>query len=245
MRFARVRIVRRHGSLLINTPAADDSVRKNHAAPAAGIGTLNEGPLHEAIKTLYAEPSDGVEVAVDRFVADVMRVDGSIVEVQTGNLGAMKKKLNAWIGHRAVTVVLPITGIKHILKVSPDGELIRRRSPKRGALIDVVDELVSIPAFVGHANFRLDVLLTEEEELRIPDKKRTRKGWRVAERRLLGVHGSPDDRGCRRFARFGRCGRAGGRVHDRRSGRQPRTAALGRPEARVLFARVWGGDHLR
>ena len=66
-------------------------------APAVvpGIGVLREGPLHAAVKALLAEPGDRLEVPVGRFVIDLVRADGELVEVQTGGFGALGTKLDA------------------------------------------------------------------------------------------------------------------------------------------------------
>ena len=50
---------------------------------------LREGSLHAAIKVLLAEPGDRLEVPVGRFVVDLVRADGEMVEVQTGGFGAL------------------------------------------------------------------------------------------------------------------------------------------------------------
>jgi hypothetical protein len=47
------------------------------------IGVMREGPLHAAVKELLAEPGDRLEVPVGRFVIDLVRADGELVEVQT------------------------------------------------------------------------------------------------------------------------------------------------------------------
>ena len=49
-----------------------------------GIGVMREGPLHAAVKALLARPGDRMEVPVGRFVIDLVRADGELVEVQTG-----------------------------------------------------------------------------------------------------------------------------------------------------------------
>ena len=52
------------------------------------IGLLREGPLHAAVKDLLAAPGDRVEVPVGRFVIDLVRADGELVEVQGTAEGA-------------------------------------------------------------------------------------------------------------------------------------------------------------
>jgi hypothetical protein len=39
------------------------------------IGTLNEKPLHAALKQWYAEPEDRIEAPVDGFTVDIVRGD--------------------------------------------------------------------------------------------------------------------------------------------------------------------------
>ena len=56
---------------------------------------MREGPLHAAVKALLAAPGDRLEVPVGRFVIDLVRADGELVEVQTGGFGALGTKLDA------------------------------------------------------------------------------------------------------------------------------------------------------
>src|SRR5690606_36601267 len=48
----------------------------------AGIGSLNESPLHAALKHHVAPPGSRFEVLVDGYVVDVV-ADGMLLEVQT------------------------------------------------------------------------------------------------------------------------------------------------------------------
>ena len=154
------------------------------------IGTLNEGSIHQALKARYATPRSVLEQEIDGFVADL--VDGDrIIEIQTAGFGAMKRKLPHLLERHAVTLVHPIAEIRHIVKLaqSEDAKTTRRRSPKRGSLFDVFSELVSIPTLLEHENLTLDIVMTEEDELRAYDGKRGRRkgGWVVVGRRLIDV----------------------------------------------------------
>ena len=51
------------------------------------------------------------------------------------------------------------------------GELTRRRSPKRGAMVHILRELVYIPELLNHPNFAVEAVLTEEEELQTYDPR--------------------------------------------------------------------------
>jgi hypothetical protein len=71
----------------------------------------------------------------------------------------------------------------------PGEAVTRRKSPRHLAVVDVFCELVSFPELMGHANFELDVVLTEEEAVwRFEGRRRwRRRGWVTVERRLLQV----------------------------------------------------------
>ena len=58
------------------------------------IGLLNEKPLHAALKNWVAQPENQLEVAVDGFVIDIIQ-DGVLVEIQTGNFSAIRRKVSA------------------------------------------------------------------------------------------------------------------------------------------------------
>jgi hypothetical protein len=152
------------------------------------IGLLNEGPLHAALKATYAANGGAAEVDIEGFVADAVR-NGIVYEIQTGSFSGLQRKLEQLVERQPVVLVHPIARSKLIVKQAADGQCSQRRSPKKGALVHIVNELVYLPALLNHPNFTVEVLLTDERELRCFDarKKRGRGGWRVLERQLLGV----------------------------------------------------------
>ncbi len=154
------------------------------------ISTLNEKPLHEALKRWYAQPGDLFEAPVAGFVVDIVRGD-LLIEIQTRNFSAIRRKLGKLIVDHPVRLVYPIPLTKWIVKLAADGEspVSRRKSPKRGAFEHVFDELVRIPGLLTHPNFSLELVLIEEEEARRYDGVRgwRRGGWVTQERRLLRV----------------------------------------------------------
>ena len=156
------------------------------------ISTLNEKPLHAALKTWYARPSDRIEDSVEGFLVDIVRGD-LLVEIQTRNFVAIKPKLVGLTVHHPVRLVYPIAREKWIVKLAKDGHtrLSRRKSPKRGTVEQVFEELVSFPKLLSNPNFSIEVLLIQEEEVRRYDGARgwRRKGWVTHERQLLEVVG--------------------------------------------------------
>ena len=154
------------------------------------IGTLNEKPLHAALKRWEEEEGDLFEVPVGRFVADIVRGD-QIIEIQTGSTSVLKRKLSALLGRGAVRLLLPVAALKTITTLDETGAEIRsRRSPIRGSLFDAFHELVNLRTFLGDPNFSIDVVLIHEEEVRRPRphrRQRRQKDWEMHERRLVEV----------------------------------------------------------
>ncbi len=154
------------------------------------IGTYQEKSLHAALKAWYAAPGDRMEQPVDGYVADLVRGD-ELIEIQTRNFGALKRKLSALLQNHAVRLVHPIPTQKWIVRLDRDGTTVlsRRRSPKRGSVFDVFDELVSIPGLVANPQFSLEVLLVEVEETRCHDGRGSwrRRGWSIHDQILVGV----------------------------------------------------------
>jgi len=154
------------------------------------IGTLNEKPLHEALKQWYAQSNDRFEVSVDGFIVDIVRGD-LLMEIQTRNFAAIRRKLEKLIVSHPVRLVYPIPCEKWIIKQPSDeyGPVSHRKSPKRGGFEYVFEELVSIPRLLMNPNFSIELLLIQEEEVRRYDGIHgwRRRGWVTHERRLLNV----------------------------------------------------------
>jgi hypothetical protein len=153
------------------------------------IGKSNETSLHASLKHWYACPGDQLEENVDGYVIDIVR-DDMLIEIQTRNFSAIKPKLVRLIEQYRVHMVFPIAQKKWIVRVENDGRLIRKRkSPKQGCYEDLFIELVRIPGLVTHDNFSMELLLTWEEEIWRDDNQGSwrRKGWSVADRRLIEV----------------------------------------------------------
>lgn len=153
------------------------------------IGELNEKPLHAALKAWVAQPGDALETPLDGYVIDIIRGE-QLVEIQTGGFTPLKPKLRALLPKHPVRVVFPVAQEKWIVRLTPDGEVLgRRKSPKRGDVLDVFTPLVSIVKHIAHPHFSLEVLLIREEERRVPHAYRgwRRGGWIIYERCLLEV----------------------------------------------------------
>lgn len=158
--------------------------------------TLREGSLHAALKARYAATISGarIEAAVDGFVVDIAGPD-ELVEIQTASFASARRKLERLVGSHRVLLVHPIPVEKWLVHLDADGKVVRRRrSPRRGIALDLFEELVSLPTLMAHPDFRIEIALTSEEEVRgpVPDGVRYRhpRSWRRLDRRLLEVIGT-------------------------------------------------------
>lgn len=158
-----------------------------------GIGRLNEGSLHSQIKRWYAQPGDSLEVSLAGFVVDIVRGD-LLIEIQTGNFSSIRDKLRELVKVRPLRLVYPIAEAKWIRKLTADRQdlISRRKSPKKGRVEHLFDELVRIPKLICDDNFAIEVLLIHEEEIRSDDGQGSwrRRGVSILDHKLLEVVGS-------------------------------------------------------
>jgi hypothetical protein len=162
-------------------------------AVVSDFTTFREGSLHAELKARYAATvvDARVEAVVDGFIVDVVGRH-ELVEIQTASFGSATRKLERLVATHRVVLVYPIPVEKWLVRVDADGGVLRRRrSPKVGLPLDLFDELVRIPALVAHPNFRIELALVIEEEIRgpVPEGARyryPREWWRL-DRRLVEV----------------------------------------------------------
>ncbi len=155
-----------------------------------GIGTQNERSLHAALKQWYSMPGDQLEVSKDGYIIDIVR-DDLLIEIQTGNFSAIKKKLQTLIRSHKVRLVYPIPRDRWIVVYNENQKDVirRRKSPKTGEIIDLFAELVRIPTLINQDNLSIEILLIQEEEIRCNDGKGSwrRQGISIIDRRLVDV----------------------------------------------------------
>ena len=98
---------------------------------------MAEYSLHSEIKDWYKISGDELEVKVEDFIVDILR-GKLLIEIQTRNFSAIKKKLIKLLLNNQVRLVYPIAKLKWIVHVSRSGEFVKRRkSTKKGKLLDL------------------------------------------------------------------------------------------------------------
>ena len=148
-----------------------------------------ETSLHRTLKERYAAGGSGrAEVVVERFRVDAVDETGRLVEVQSGALGPLRGKLRRLLPEHRVRIVKPVVLKRRVVRKSRwDGPILSARfSPKRGALLDIFDDLIGMVRVFPHCNLEIEVLGVAIEEIRIP--RRRWPGYRVADRFLSEIH---------------------------------------------------------
>lgn len=150
-----------------------------------------ETSLHRQLKTLYAT-GDQKEVTLDRYRIDAIDDSGRLVEVQCAGLAAIRDKVRRLLTSHEVVVVKPVVRSRLLIKRNrKKGKVVsRRRSPSRGSVLDVFEDLVHFVTVFPHERLTLEVVVVDIEEHRLPPLKRrwTRRRYRVEDRVLLDVH---------------------------------------------------------
>jgi len=151
-----------------------------------------ETSLHRELKVLYGGAGAEFEVSLGNYRIDAVR-RGRLVEIQHGPLAAIRDKVQTLLADHRVTVVKPIVVRKLLVKQSAKGGPVvdRRRSPKRGRLLDLFGELVHFTRVFPHKRLTLEVPLLDIEEWRYPGHGRRRRrresDFQVEDQRLVSI----------------------------------------------------------
>lgn len=152
-----------------------------------------ETSLHRQLKALYAGTCGRTEVVCRGYRIDAVCGE-ELVEIQHASLGSIRTKIARLLETHAVRVVKPIVATKLLVKFDKRGgaEIERRKSPKRGELIDLFDELVYFTRVFPHERLTLEIVLVDVEEHRFPGRgKRRRRNpkrdFQVADQHLVRV----------------------------------------------------------
>lgn len=118
------------------------------------------------------------------FVIDLRRGD-LLIEIQTGSFAAMGNKLDRLLAEHRMLLVHPIAVETRLVR--PGART--RRSPKRGSIHGLFEELVSIPTLLDHPNLSIEVALVSVSKIQEadPTMRRGRGGFRTTDRILRDV----------------------------------------------------------
>jgi hypothetical protein len=149
-----------------------------------------ETTLHRQLKALYS-PDSHQEVAVGGYRIDAVRGE-RLIEIQHASLASIRDKVRTLLAEHQVHVVKPLAARKYIVRKSraSGGRVLSARySPRRESVLHLFDDLVHFVTVFPHPRLTLEVVLTEQEEHRAPQRRRRfrSKDYRVIDRWLKGV----------------------------------------------------------
>ncbi len=149
-----------------------------------------ETSLHRVLKVQYGTGSGGrSEVTLKGFRIDAVDGAGLLVEIQSGPLGPLRAKLGRLLPEHRVRVVKPVVLERRVVRrARTDGpDLSARRSPKRGGVVDLFEDLVGLARILPDPNLDVEVLPVSIDEIRV--SRRRRPGYRIVDRRLVEILG--------------------------------------------------------
>ncbi|MBL8817988.1 MAG: hypothetical protein JNL58_18325 [Planctomyces sp.] len=149
--------------------------------------------LHQQLKLHYVADPERHEVDIAGYRIDAIDDQQQLIEIQCASLSSIRDKVRRLVTNYDVVVAKPLAARKLIIrKSSADGEQIGTRwSPSKQSLIHIFQDLVHFSRVFPHPRLRLDILLTSQEEIRIPPQRRRRRqrknDFAVHDRRLVEV----------------------------------------------------------
>lgn len=149
-----------------------------------------ETALHRELKELYGGAPECREVPILGYRIDAI-AGAALVEIQQASLAAMRRKTRELLAVHDVVIVKPLAVTTTILRLARRNGPVasRRTSPRHESLYTLFEELVHFVDVFPHRRLTLEVLLVEQEETRIPRRKRWFRGkdYVLLERRLVAI----------------------------------------------------------
>lgn len=136
------------------------------------ITTYMERSLHLTLKEHFCPDSSMHEVKIGRFVADAC--DGkTIFEIQTGNLGPLRKKLEHYLENTdyEVVVVHPVAKNRRIFWINDKGVMEKspRLSSKHENIASGISDLFYLSDLLGRERITFCFPIMEIDEVRLLD----------------------------------------------------------------------------
>jgi hypothetical protein len=136
------------------------------------IGVLKESSLHKYLKYQYSGTAGKTEIAVGDYVCDGQTKNGELIEVQTGNFGSIKEKIQNLSKNNTVRIIYPIIKRKYIETFDADGlKLRKRKSPLKGTVWDLFNALIYAPELAQTPGVIIELAFLDIVEKRKDDGK--------------------------------------------------------------------------
>jgi len=151
---------------------------------------VTEQTLQEQLKERYAKEIGKKESIIGDYRVDVVRRN-LLIEIQTRSFSSIKDKLRNLTKDNRVRLVHPIAYLKWITRLDEKGERIsHRKSPKKGKVEEIFNELVYLPKLLMDPNFEIEVVLVNMEEFWIDDGKGSwrRRKWSIHNKKMIEIY---------------------------------------------------------
>ncbi|TWT60383.1 hypothetical protein [Rubinisphaera italica] len=146
-----------------------------------------ETTLHQQLKSRYCLPGSTSEQQLGAYRIDVVQGE-HLIEVQCSSLAAIRDKIRDLAADYDMTIVKPVVRNRYVIQRKWSQTLSRSLSRTIGDWMDVFEEMVHFVTIFPQPRLTLELLLVDIEETRRPPKKRrSRKGYRVEDRKLVEV----------------------------------------------------------
>lgn len=165
----------------------------------SNFSILNESSLHKSLKKIYECKTNGsCEVEKNGHIYDIIAEDGEIIEIQNLNLKALLPKIKDSLEKgEKVRIVHPLIISKIIELKKKDGDLIKTtKSPKKGCIYDIFNEIKGIYSILLNKNFCLEIPEITVTEIRTKEddcvqsknkKRRFKKDWNKSDKKLKEI----------------------------------------------------------
>lgn len=167
------------------------------------INTYNETTLHKKLKELYAKEHNGAtEKTIEgtHTIADILLLNGDVIEIQTGAISALKNKIKHLISNgKNITIVRPIAMEKHIEMYDENNNLLyTKKSPKHETVYSVGRGLLGVAMYLTNPRVALEMPIVKIVEKRqktnspVQLENRSRrhlKCWIPIDKDLLSIEG--------------------------------------------------------
>jgi hypothetical protein len=166
------------------------------SVPGEGLRPERQGVTRKknknGLRTQTRQKTEHQEVRVDRYRIDAVH-RGRLIEIQQASLGALRDKVRTLLETHEVMVVKPLAARKLLIRKARVGGAVlsTRYSPRHETIADLFSDLVHFVGVFPHPRLTLEVVLTVQEEHRVPVRKRRFRGpdFRVIDRFLVGIEG--------------------------------------------------------
>ena len=143
-----------------------------------GVGGLSEKSVHKILKLTLEPNPQNHEVKFLGSIADIKNDEG-IFEIQSKAPYLLEKKLEKFLPHTRVTLVMPLIKEKYIRWIDTEtGEISSpKKSPKKEDIYTALNALSPIARFISNPNFSVKLMLLSVDEYKRLD------GWDKTKKR--------------------------------------------------------------